>query len=72
MILSVTENASAAEIWGLSAGRIDTVSVSVYTTKHNIIYIWPYQLANKGEIILLLLRKLAIVKLYFGQSLMQK
>ena len=33
---------------------------------------WPYQLANKWEIILLLLRKLAAVKLYFGQNLMQK
>ena len=34
--------------------------------------IWPYQLANKWEIISLLLRKLAVVKLYFGQNLMQK
>ena len=32
---------------------------------------WPYQLSNKGEI-MLLLRKLPAVKLYFGQNLMQK
>ena len=31
-----------------------------------------YQLANKWEIILLLLRNLAVVKLKFGQNLMQK
>ena len=31
----------------------------------------PYQLACKWEIILLLLRKLAVVKLNFGQNLMQ-
>ena len=34
--------------------------------------ICPYQIANKWEIILLLLRNLALVKLKFGQNLMQK
>ena len=32
----------------------------------------PYQLANKWETIMLFLRNLAIVKLEFGQNLMQK
>ena len=56
-ILSVSESGSVPEIWDLSVGRTDTVSVSVYTTFRPffaINFCWPTVPINHQSIIWIL------------------
>ena len=51
MILSVSGSGSVPEIWNLSVGYTDTVSVSVYTTCVNTVIrtiIWHYKCSGIG------------------------